>query len=416
MILTLLRGRIPGQLVVQYTDRCNAACPQCGMRRTESFPRATLGLDNARRIIDAAAARGVKAISFTGGEPLLCLDDVVTLVNHAATAGIPLIRTGTNGFLFMGSERPDFEQRIHSLAKRLALTRLSTFWISVDSAVPEVHEAMRGLPGVIRGVERALPIFHQYGLYPSANLGINRNTGGMLVDLPEEADACRHQFQQAFARFYRRVEELGFTIVNACYPMSGDPSDGAYRAASVDDVVRFSPVQRAAVYQALFDTIPRYRHCLRIFSPRSSLRALIRQHQGEGGAGYPCPGGREFFFVEAQSGDTFPCGYRGQENLGKFWDMAADPVEPAACRRCDWECFRDPAEMIGPVQELLGRPWRFARKFVREREGVRLWFEDLRYYRDCDFFNGRLPLNPRRLARYRIAGGRGSARAGPVRG
>ncbi|OQX09511.1 MAG: hypothetical protein BWK76_22075 [Desulfobulbaceae bacterium A2] len=106
MILSLLRGRIPGQVVIQYTDRCNAACPQCGMRRTESFPRATLGPDNARRVIDAAAARGVKALSLTGGEPLLHLDEVIALIDHAAAAGIPFIRTGTNGFLFMGSERP----------------------------------------------------------------------------------------------------------------------------------------------------------------------------------------------------------------------------------------------------------------------------------------------------------------------
>ncbi len=27
------RNRIPPQLVVQITNRCNAACPQCGARR-----------------------------------------------------------------------------------------------------------------------------------------------------------------------------------------------------------------------------------------------------------------------------------------------------------------------------------------------------------------------------------------------
>ncbi|NWH05562.1 hypothetical protein [Desulfobacter latus] len=26
----MLKGRMPGQLVIQITDRCNATCPQCG--------------------------------------------------------------------------------------------------------------------------------------------------------------------------------------------------------------------------------------------------------------------------------------------------------------------------------------------------------------------------------------------------
>lgn len=400
MILTLLQGRVPGQLVVQYTDRCNASCPQCGMRRTESFPRATLGLDMARRIIDAAAARGVKALSLTGGEPLLHLDDIVSLIEHATAAGIPLVRTGTNGFLFMGSDRPDFERRIEVLAQRLADTKLSTFWISVDSAVPEVHESMRGLPGVVRGIEKGLPIFHQHGLYPSANLGINRNTGGIPTPLPPEPEAYADFFRQAFERFYRQVEGLGFTIVNACYPMSGDPDDGAYRAASPDDVVRFSPSQRAAVYRALLETIPLFRHRLRIFSPRSSLRALIRRHEDDPLAGYPCPGGKDFFFVDAQRGDTFPCGYRGQENMGKFWELDLTKANDSDCRQCDWECFRDPAELIGPVQDLVRRPWRFVAKWFQDPEAIRLWFEDLRYYRACDFFNGRLPMSPDKLARF----------------
>ena len=40
--LSLLRGRVPGQLVIQYTDACNARCPQCGMRTTERYLRSKL--------------------------------------------------------------------------------------------------------------------------------------------------------------------------------------------------------------------------------------------------------------------------------------------------------------------------------------------------------------------------------------
>jgi MoaA/NifB/PqqE/SkfB family radical SAM enzyme len=404
MIRQLLTRAIPGQVVMQYTDRCNALCPQCGMRRTEMFPRSTLGVDTAKRVIDAAAQRGVRALSFTGGEPLLYLDEIILLIEHATAAGIPYVRTGTNGFLFMRSDRPDFQQRVETVAERLARTRLYTFWISIDSAVPEMHETMRGLPGVIRGIEKALPVFHRNGIYPSANLGINRNTGGLFDGRYANARAWYWHFRWSFPAFYRFVEALGFTIVNACYPMSAESNEGpvsaVYQATSSDDVVRFSRTDRQAVFRALFDSIPEFRSRLRIFTPRSSLRALIRQYEGDIRYAYPCRGGREFFFVDAKSGDTFPCGYRGNENLGKLWDLSLPGRNGEECRLCDWECFRDPSEFLGPLGDLTSRPWRLLSKLFNDRESISLWLEDLRYYRACDFFNGRKQPDRRKLARF----------------
>ena len=100
----LRQGRLPGQLIIQLTDRCNATCPQCGMNINERFPRHSLSPDDVRRMIDAAADRGIAAISFTGGEPLLPLGDLVALINHAGAAGMSYIRTGTNGFAFRSPE------------------------------------------------------------------------------------------------------------------------------------------------------------------------------------------------------------------------------------------------------------------------------------------------------------------------
>jgi hypothetical protein len=67
----LIRLRAPGQLIIQYTDKCNAACPQCNMRVSAPFERSKLSIDGVKRIIDHAAAQGVAALSITGGEPLL---------------------------------------------------------------------------------------------------------------------------------------------------------------------------------------------------------------------------------------------------------------------------------------------------------------------------------------------------------
>jgi hypothetical protein len=406
----LARGRVPGQVVIQYTDRCNASCAQCGMRASSRFQRSTMQPEQVKRLIDAMAQRGVEAISFTGGEPLLCLDDIAPLISYAGQAGIRFIRTGTNGFIFRNPEAPDFLERVERIAATLAATPLNTFWISVDSAVAALHEQNRGFAGIVEGMRRALPIFHSHGLYPSANLGINRHTGGDGADAlpctaPEdfEPEAFHQAARKAFHRFYSFVHALGFTIVNACYPMSseeGADSDAVYAATATDDFIRFSIAEKIQLFRALSDTVPEFRSRMRIFTPRSSLLALVRQYQGST-AYTPCRGGIDFFFIDAKDMNTYPCGYRGGENLGKFWDLDLGALDtPPFCDKCDWECFRDPSELVSPFAEALQHPLSLAGRLIRDAEMRALWLEDLRYYRACEYFNARRPPNLDRLSRF----------------
>jgi MoaA/NifB/PqqE/SkfB family radical SAM enzyme len=415
----LARNRIPPQLVVQITNRCNACCPQCGMRRDAEIARFDLPGAVMDRLLGDCAAKGVQAISFTGGEPLLMRDNLVRWIRAAGRAGIPYIRTGTNGFLLRGAERPDFKARIQRLAETLAATPLRNFWISLDSAWPQVHEGMRGLPGVVAGIEKALPIFQAAGIYPSANLGLNRRVGGERTQaLRPEAFKVRSSYLAAFYRtygdaldhFYRFAADLGFTIVNTCYPMSIDAPEAdsglkaVYAATAVEDVVRFAADEKAMLYKALLDTIPRHRGRLRIFTPLSALHMLQQSHAGvPGSEPIGCRGGVDFFFIDAQAGDTYPCGYRGNENLGKFWDLDLSTPRPGGdCRRCDWECFRDPSELCAPFLQVLRAPARLLGKIRGDERYRRLWIEDLRYYHACELFDGRRPPRLERLRRFSI--------------
>ena len=405
-VLTLARGRIPSQLIIQLTDACNATCPQCGMRRNAPFRRSLLPLYQCRRIIDHAANSGIAALSFTGGEPFLYSRNLLSLIHYAGEAGIPYIRTGTNGFLFKDADQPDFTSRISRLAEALAATRLYTFWISIDSPDPETHENMRGLPGVMKGIERALPIFHEHGVFPSANLGITKAILPMRAAAKAGSAATCEEFRAGFRAFYRRIIDLGFTIANACYPMNIETDTASslsavYEATAEDDCVRFSARERHAMFTALLETIPEFRSQIRIFSPLSSLHALARRYSGDEDRSYPCHGGSDFFFIDAKDGDTYPCGYRGAENLGKFreLDLKKPPVKPA-CRECDWECFRDPSELLGPFQEFCSAPIEVARRLLRDKKLTSLWLNDLRYYRASDFFNGRQAPDYRKLARF----------------
>lgn len=418
----LLRGRIPAQLVIQMTSRCNARCPQCGMRITNPFPRSTLDLDTLRKIIDAAARKKVQAVSFTGGEPLLYPDLLIPAINHAGKAGIPFIRTGTNGFLFRDSTSPDFTDRMKRLADTLSATPLRNFWISMDSSVPSVHEQMRGLAGVVKGIETALPIFHSAGLYPSVNLGINRRVSPATAGLTGTRrfsgtraylEAFFHSFTQAFDDFYRMAANLGFTIVNTCYPMSVDNSDSpdslkaVYAATARDSIVRFTSKEKALLYRALMAVIPRHRSHLRIFTPVSSLSMLAAGQEASAGHAtredMGCRGGIDFFFINAEDGQTYPCGYRGNENLGPFPGLdIRNRSTGTVCRQCDWECFRDPSEMFAPFLDGLNRPVKLIKRLLHDREYFSLWKTDLQYYSACDLFNGRTPPDWKKLRQFGI--------------
>lgn len=384
------------------------------MRVTEKFPRAALSVEAVKAMLDAAPHHGVQAVSFTGGEPLLYLEEILELVRHAGQVGIPFVRTGTNGFFFRHSERSDFSERMHRLAERLAATPVRNFWISIDSADAALHEEMRGFPGVMRGIEKALPIFHAHGIYPSANLGINRNMGGALTHDLQPGDFAHRTaylrsfadvYREAFQRFYRHIIDLGFTMVNTCYPMSigNDEAEQGlhpvYAATAIGDVVRFSADEKAALFGALLDTIPRFRSRIRIFSPLCALYALARHYEGAASGrtyqvgnsgGYGCRGGLDFWFVDAKDGHTYPCGYRGGEDFGPFEKMqVATPKTASGCNLCDWECFRDPSELFGPLLEGLGSPMQLLKRFIRDPQFFRYWVRDIVYYRACGYFDGR---------------------------
>jgi uncharacterized Fe-S cluster-containing radical SAM superfamily protein len=411
---SLFNGRLPGQLVIQYSNYCNADCPQCGMRRSATLKRHTLDRDVVKKLIDDAAVRGIQSLSFTGGEPLLFLNELTDLIHHAGAAGIPFIRTGTNGFLFRNSDQAGYLDSIKSLAEKLAATSLYTFWISLDSAEPADHEAMRGLTNVVKGIELALPVFHDHGIYPAVNLGINRATGGsssqVFLDTvgPEE---FYRSYCTAFIRFYTLAENLGFTMVNSCYPMSGGSNGNSdnqdsiatalYGAASSDAIITFSAPEKAIIFQALFDTIPQYRDKLRIFSPRCSLHSLHKKFSSGQPAHFPCRGGYDFFFVDCAHGMIHPCGYRDepQEELPDFHQRVNDIKN---CDLCEWECFRDPSDLLGPFAELFVHPLTLARRIGSDRQFFKILQEDIGYYRACGFFNGREAPDYRKMARYEV--------------
>ena len=107
----LLANRIPPQLVIQMTNQCNARCPQCGMRVSNPSPRSTLSRDTMALILDAAAAKGVQALSFTGGEPFVNRELPVMIAESLERGFETLILTNAMQPMMTAARGPPFGRR-----------------------------------------------------------------------------------------------------------------------------------------------------------------------------------------------------------------------------------------------------------------------------------------------------------------
>ena len=343
------------------------------------------------------------AISFTGGEPFIDHKIIFELLDYAGKEGVRYLRSGTNGFMFARNGKPVPLEEAELFIRRLAETKIRNFWISIDSSDTKTHETMRGLPGVIAGIENALPIFHTYGIYPAANLGINRNILGTTI-LPlngtEDEGRFFEEFSVGFHNFFQKVIHMGFTMANLCYPMSRNNeniNESAYGAISDDSIVSFSRRELMLIFQALLEIIPIYRERIRIFTPLSALYGMAGK---DSSLVFPCLGGIRYFYMNSLDGHIYPCGFRGEEDLGcEIGTTMKQRNRTQKCFRCHWECFMDPSQLFGIGNYILRHPLKviFHKRKASaasksDSELFRLWFADIKYYLHCHLVDGRRPF------------------------
>ena len=96
---TGLEGKPNSPLIVSYavTKACNLRCLHCHVSAKEPMAN-ELSLQEAMHAIDELANLGTEALIFSGGEPLLRKDFVLTLAEYCVDVGI-LPAMLTNGLL-----------------------------------------------------------------------------------------------------------------------------------------------------------------------------------------------------------------------------------------------------------------------------------------------------------------------------
>jgi organic radical activating enzyme len=105
-----------------YSNHCNIKCAHC-VAADEANPKAKMDLTKARALVAEMATADVKGISFTAGEPLLYLNDLIALIRLCKKYGI-YSRVVTNGF--WAKTRPQANDIVSALmAAGLSQLRIS---------------------------------------------------------------------------------------------------------------------------------------------------------------------------------------------------------------------------------------------------------------------------------------------------
>lgn len=164
-------GRPLTDLRISLTDRCNFSCVYChneglgDVRPPRAAAADEMTVDEVVRIVRIAREHGVRAVKFTGGEPLLRadLEDILARLPREVETSLT-----TNGSLLAARARG---------LKAAGLARVN---VSVDSLDAHHFRAVRGgdLAPVLRGVDAAV----EAGLTPvKINMVVLDRT---LDDLP----------------------------------------------------------------------------------------------------------------------------------------------------------------------------------------------------------------------------------------
>ena len=142
---TGLEGKPNSPLIVSYavTKACNLRCLHCHVSAKEPMAN-ELSLQEAMHAIDELANLGTEALIFSGGEPLLRKDFVLTLAEYCIDVGI-LPAMLTNGLLL--------NRRV---AEELKDAGILAVGIPIDSIVPESHDKLRNLPGTFEKAIKAI--------------------------------------------------------------------------------------------------------------------------------------------------------------------------------------------------------------------------------------------------------------------
>ena len=127
--------KFPSDIRLQITSRCNLNCQHCFTSSRIQSNNGELNNDKFLSLVDQIVDQRTKALSITGGEPLLRKDLVLRILERLN--GHPAVTTLNTSGWFVNMK----------MAKKLKEAGLQIVQISLDSHEPKTHDRFRGMKG-----------------------------------------------------------------------------------------------------------------------------------------------------------------------------------------------------------------------------------------------------------------------------
>ena len=298
---------IPAVCDVSVTNACNANCSFCSFARSKghSQPKAWI---NAERFIDALPImhrRGIRHLTFQGGEPLLH-PDIALLVSRSRAAGME-VGVITNGFLL--------PQHIESLTQG----GLSFLHVSIDSHAMDIHERNRGLSGLGARVREGLAHARRAGVPTFASVTVSR-----LVD---------------FDKLPPLLLDLGFEGIVFSYPRRENTTLSPLGFGAETPLTEYQGHELAAMYES----IKKLKKIMPVLNPTIGLEEMARRARGEEER-FPCVGGHKYFCIDWNL-DIWRCEH-WPKPLGSVFDLDRIPDTRDHCTACGINCYRDASVLM----------------------------------------------------------------------
>jgi MoaA/NifB/PqqE/SkfB family radical SAM enzyme len=307
-MLRLIRRGGPALCNVAVTNSCNATCDFCNFARGKVLAHDLRWIDSGRfaGALDILYARGIRYVSFFGGEPLLHprLPEMVAMAAER-DMGTALI---TNGWL------------LPQLLDKLSAAGLKTVYVSIDATNALDHEKNRGLGGVcdrIRGAASRMP---KLGMTAIAQVTMSK-----LID--------------DYKSLVPLLRDLGFSAVAFSYPQRARLGSSSLAWSSDSRLVNFTNEELTAAFDAIDDL----RSVFPVNNPRPSVEDMKRHVRGDPER-FVCYGGYKSFYMDWNY-DMWRCD-AWNTRLCSVWEFQETQLVRDGCTACIADCYRDSSVML----------------------------------------------------------------------
>lgn len=329
----------PALCNIAITNSCNARCDFCNFAQGKIAKKDLRWMDSSR--LDSALqilrGRGIRYISFFGGEPLMH-PDVTEMVSRSVANGMGTALI-TNGWLLPGK------------LDELAAAGLKTIYISIDAATAQAHEENRGLKRLMERIRAATARMPGLGITSIAQVAMSK----LIPDY------------HVLGTFLR---DLGFEAVAFSYPQRARLGSSSLAWSDTSKLMNFADRELVEAFEA----VDNLRREFPVNNPQASIADVKHHLQGKPER-FVCYAGYKSFYMDWNF-TIWRCD-AWNSPMCSVWDFDKAPFIRDGCTACMADCYRDSSVMLhfavslGDVIERLKEgKWLSALKAIADPRNI----------------------------------------------